>query len=168
MSLPTERDRVEAIRQILIQLYRLVDKGLPETHIRRIERESIFFLFENVGMEKLHKDRPHSKAARNILRTLPGEFKKSVTYDHTIPLATLRQKLKDATVSREAMYEFLMRFIKGVVITRAEDKRLNKLGLRKALPPEALCHDMMARYRSAGIDFESDDERMLCQNLELT
>jgi hypothetical protein len=43
---PSERDRVEAVRKILKQLYRLSDLGLEKKFLSRIERETIFFLYE--------------------------------------------------------------------------------------------------------------------------
>lgn len=166
MSLPSETERVEAIRQILIQLYNLHGAGLHSRHISRIERESIFFLYESVGQDKFHDSRPHSKAARLLRESNPASLHKLVTYEHAIPLSTLRAELMSATGSTQTMYAFLKRFIKGVIITREEDKRLNGR-LRKSLPQGAASHDMMARYREAQIEFEDPDREMLCENLEL-
>ncbi len=159
----TESERVEAIRQILIQIYGLLDAGLPAPHIGRIEREVIFFLYESVGLDKLAESRPHSAEARKIRCNPTDKLSRLVTYDHAIPLAMLREGLKKATASQEEMHAFLRRFVRGAIITREEDKRLNQ-GLRRKLPNGAASHDIMARYRAAGIIFEPTDEAMLCQD----
>jgi hypothetical protein len=150
-------DCIEAVRQILIQLYALHSKGLPAAQISRIEREAIFYLYE--GLDKYGSHQPHSAAAR--ARRSDAVFSlKDVTYDHAVPLATLRDGLREATSSLDAMREFLSRYIRGVVITREEDKKLNR-GLRRSMPKGAQAYDLMARYRAVEIAFEEDDLRRI-------
>jgi hypothetical protein len=146
--------RTEAVRQILKQLYTLLEQGFPENRIGRIERETIFFLYE--GLEKYSLDKPHSKAAREK-RSEKNFSLQEITYDHAIPLATLRSGLRRATSSPDAMREFLARYVRGVVITREEDKKLNR-GLRRSMPDGAEDDDLMARYRAANIGFLAEDE----------
>jgi len=162
--MPTEAARVEAIRQILIQLYSLHKAGLHSRHISRIERECIFFLYEFAEVGKFDNSRPHSRAAKLLKASRPAKLHTHLTYDHAIPFATLRAEMMEAVESSQKMHAFLKRFIKGVVITRVEDRRLSQ-NLRRKLPPGALSHDMMARYRAAEIAFDADDEKMLCANL---
>jgi hypothetical protein len=156
----SEADRIEAVRKILIELYRLTDAGFAANRIGRVEREAIFYLYE--GLDKYAEDKPHSSDARKLRADNGGKFPpKSITYDHAIPLASLRGELQSATKSNEAMRVCLQRFIRGVVITREEDVRLNGSGLRRRLPPGAAPHDMMARYRAVGVDFEPEDQAKL-------
>ena len=160
----TERERVEAVRQILIQLYALVDRGMLPKNITRIEREAIFFLYERHNTSKQDKSRPHSAAARRRRMAIKGRIKSKkhgITYDHAIPLATLRPHLKKATTSTEAMRRTLERFICGVLITAEEDKRLSAAGLRFRMPGKARPDDKLARYNTVGIKFGAADKRKL-------
>lgn len=158
----TERDQIEAVRQILIQIYQLHENGLAGNRIGRVEREAIFFLYE--GIDKYSLEKPHSKVARTVRRSNPGKLPpKSITYDHAIPLASLRDGLKLASKSHETMASFLRKHIRGVVIACDEDVRLNKAGLRRRLPEGAAPHDLLARYKAVGIGFEPEDEARLLE-----
>ncbi len=84
----TERQRVEAVRQILKQLYALEDRGVLPKNMTRIEREAIFFLYERHNKSKQDKSRPHSAAARRRRRAIKNRIKfksDGITYDHAIP-----------------------------------------------------------------------------------
>jgi len=155
---------VEAVRLILQQLYRLSDLGFGEGKIDRIRREAIFFLYEGGDAAKWDRARPHSLAARALREAtktkglLPLTVRKAVTYDHAIPLRCLRAGLREAAETNETMGSFLAHFVKGVVITREENEKLNKLGLRSAMPDGWDPADVMARYRVAEIGFAPVDE----------
>ena len=156
----SEQERIEAVRQILIQLYILTDKEFPDSRITRVEREAIFFIYE--GTDKYAQSKPHSADARALRkRHSQKDFRQLITCDHAIPLATLREQCKAATASHEAMANCLQRFIQIAIITREEDVRLNKLGLRRQLPTGSAVDDMFARYRAANILFEPVDEELL-------
>ena len=165
---PSEQDRVEAVREILTQLYRLADLGLKKKYLSRIERETIFFLYECHSPRKYHPDRPHSAAARARRKSLSlseaggiKSKKHGLTYDHAIPLATLREELKKATHSTDAMHRALKRFVQGVIITTDEDGRLSVKKLRLKMPKGAAPDDKLARYVEAGIAFDPKDKRLL-------
>lgn len=160
----TERQRVEAIRQILRQLYSLEQKGMHTKHITRIEREAIFFLYEHHDSKKYAETRPHSAAARKMRKTITGRIMSrshGITYDHAIPIATLRKYLKQGTASTEAMRRVLKRFVCGVVITAEEDSLLSAKQLRRKMPTGAKADDKLARYRAVGIKFDTADEELL-------
>ena len=150
----TERQRAEAVRQILLQLYSLVDAGMPKSQIRRVVREAIFFLYEGGEAAKWASDRPHSMTAREL------SLGKKI-YDHAIPLASLLCKLKKASASPESFHAFLIRYVQGVVITKEEDRRLTSAGLRSRMPSNADPDDKMARYSNVGIAFAPADEAKL-------
>jgi len=65
-AMVTELDRVEAVRQILIQLYTLVDRGMLKKHIARIEREAIFFLYEHHDLRKWDETRRIQQLRANV------------------------------------------------------------------------------------------------------
>jgi hypothetical protein len=160
----TEHERVEAVRQILIQLYALVDRGMLKKNITRIEREAIFFLYERHDTKKWDEARPHSAAARSRRRAIKGRIKSKIhgiTYDHAIPLSTLRCHLKKATVSTEAMRRTLKRFVCGVLITTEENDLLSAKHLRPRMPDRAKPDDKLARYKAVGIKFDTADEKKL-------
>lgn len=164
---PSERDRVEAVRKILKQLYQLSDLGLDKKYLSRIERETIFFLYECHSPRKYGNERPHSTAARARRKSLSGRVKSKehgLTYDHAIPLATLRAELKKATYSTDAMHRALKRFVQGVVITTDEDRLLSFKKLRRKMPDGSGHDDKFARYEAAGIAFKPSDKRLLIAN----
>jgi hypothetical protein len=101
----TELRWVEGVRKILKQLYRLADLGLTNRHLGRIERETIYFLYENPTLPKYDPKRPHSAVARARRKSIFVRRIKSkehgLTYDHAIPLATLRAELRRRPAQRK-------------------------------------------------------------------
>jgi len=159
-----EQQRIEAVTQILKQLYGL---SCPPRGINKIVRETIFFLYEGGDSCKCSFERPHFAAARALHREVLsrgerfGGRKSQVTYDHAIPWDTLGDSLREAATSYEKMRDFLNHHVQGVVILKEEDARLSKCKLRRRLPAGAQAHDMLARYQKAGIAFEPEDEAKL-------
>jgi hypothetical protein len=160
----SERRAVAAVQQILMQLYRLVDDGVPEKRIIKLCRETVFFLYEVRSLSKFDPERPHSAGARALHRDAIAARRKfssptyPIVYDHAIPLLTLRQGLRSAALgSIGELTAFLKQHIWGVVVLKEEDDRLSKAGLRGRMPAGAALDDPMARYRAVGISFEADD-----------
>ncbi len=159
-----EHEIVEAVRQILIQLYGL--RSLPPG-MNKIVRETIFFLYEGGDLDKWSFERPHSAAARALhhdarskgVRCNGKQF--PVVYDHAVPLDALSNGLREATASYEEMHDFLIQHVQGVAILTGENAKLSKRGLRNRLPAGAQTHDLLARYRTAEINFEPEDEAKL-------
>ena len=156
-----EFDRVEAVRKILAVLYELPD-GFPQSGINRIERETIFFLYENVD-HKLAARRPHSMKARLMRTPSAKSVNRFLTYDHAIPLWTLRTGLRTAVSTHDKLATFLRRYVRSAVITKEEDQLLTNGLLRSVMPKDARDDDPMARYRALGIAFGPDDERLLSE-----
>ncbi len=57
---------VEAVRQILLQLYGLSPDPFPHGRIAKVQRETIFYLYEGGVSAKWDERRPHSMAARGL------------------------------------------------------------------------------------------------------
>ena len=75
---------------------------------------------------------------------------KMLRHDHAIPRVILVNKLKSLRLNAEEVsVRDILNLAIGVVITKAEDVTLTKLGLRSALPPGD--SDPMSRYRAAKI-----------------
>ena len=124
-----EPDTVEPLRRILIQLQELVDAGLPLRRVEKIRREAVFYLYEGGQAAQWDFSRPHSAAARR-LRERSGATgphclgcRKQLTYDHAIPLVSIRAGLRNALHSAEGFRDFLARHVRGVVILREENAR---------------------------------------------
>jgi hypothetical protein len=167
----TERHRVEAVRVILKQLYTLSERGLDKKYLGRIERETIFFLYECHSPRKFALERPHSAFARAKRKSFPDNLRiksreHGLTYDHAIPLATIRAELRKGTTSTGAMHRTLKRFVQGVIITGEEDGLLSANALRLRMPDGAASDDKIARYRAVGITFRSKDKRLLTATID--
>lgn len=161
--MPDEDEVVGAICVIFRELNKLVEAGLPTIRINRICRETIFFLYEGGEASKWHFDRPHTAAARLLHREALASNQPftnrrfPITYEHAIPLTTLRAGLMEAAVSVEAMRQFLRSHIAGVVVLKSENELLSLQRLHRTMPEGANTSDKMARYRAAGIAFEAAD-----------
>jgi hypothetical protein len=150
----SRRERVEAVRQILRQFERLAARD-PQLDNGRIRRQTIFYLYERPLLDKFCKDRPHSLAARSLRKRGGRAWAKGRRYDHSIPLVTLKAKLRRACTSHANFEKALRRYIYGAVITKAEDARLQRLGLGNTMPTGRF--DCLARYRKARIKFSEQD-----------
>lgn len=152
-----------AVQVILKELYALkrID---PSASISVIERQTIFYLYEGAEKSKWDEKRPHSANARRLrigaLKSFTGK-NYPITYDHCIPLATLRDGLAESIVDENSLRQYLAKYIQGVVITKDEDGLLRKHKLSKSMPVGSDPHDMTARYRAAGIALDPEDEVLL-------
>lgn len=98
---------------------------------------------------------PVSTEAQKILAQNVGSklsrSKMGLTYEHSVPLRVLFDKMV-ATSNPEEMVQVLRKYFQCTVITKAEDKRLNGLGLRSKMPTGQ--EDVWnARYNAASIEF---------------
>lgn len=73
-------------------------------------------------------------------------------YDHAIPFRLLQKELLDLKhVAPQALADTLNRYETVVLITKAENARLNAMGLARAMPPDWDGSDPFARYTAAHI-----------------
>ena len=153
-------DRViEAVRQIMLQLYHVSPAVVPHGRVIKIQRETIFYLYEGGEAAKWDPRRPHSKAARALGGTSlkHAALQKLITYEHAIPLAVLKDDLRASAPSLDSLRDLLRSRFRGVVITREENQRLRLCGLNARMPADAEPTDLLARYRQAAIEFEAED-----------
>jgi hypothetical protein len=154
-----EFERIDAVRKILKVLYEL-PSDFPQSGINRIERETIFFSYENVD-HKLAERRPHSLRARRMRGPSAKSLNRFLTYDHAIPLRTLRAGFRAAASTHDALTAFFRRYVRSAIITKEEDQLLTNELWRSAMPKDARADDPMACYRAVGIAFEPNDEGLL-------
>lgn len=85
--------------------------------------------------------------------TESGLKNKGLVHEHLIPRKIVREMLLNLDdPSPEAVNDILGRFCVGVVVTKAEDTRLNQLGLNAEMPPNWDRKNLWARYEAAGIE----------------
>jgi hypothetical protein len=78
--------------------------------------------------------------------------KKELRHEHAVPRNLLVQRIIACSSQPDAVKETLDKFAIAVVITKAEDARLNKKGLRAKMPNDNWWeHDPYARYDECGI-----------------
>jgi hypothetical protein len=154
---PPKLELARSVCVVINELYRLVDMGLSERRIDRVRREAIFFLYEGGEAAKWDNTRPHSAGARRLIAEI-GRSKaiKQITYDHAIPLRTLWPGLKASARNPDVMLDFLERHVRGVVLLREENLRLNGV-FRSSMPLGCAADDRLARYRAVGIEFDPED-----------
>jgi hypothetical protein len=140
----------EAICAIFLAVERLHDLGLPDARGSKVRRET-HFLWELREGAKLGDARPHSLPARLCRqRGQIGEL----TYEHSIPLATVMPLLRKAAGSPSRMLELLKKCVQPVLVTKEEGRRLASVGLGLRMPASARDYDPLTRYVQAGIEIE--------------
>lgn len=76
-----------------------------------------------------------------------------LVYDHAIPFKYLQSELLQLNdVTPEALRDVLLRYETRVLITKAENARLNASGLQSTMPRTWDQTDPLARYKAAGIE----------------
>ena len=84
--------------------------------------------------------------------------RKKLMHEHVVPKRIVMEKLLGlAPATSDSVREVLDRYCIGVVVTREEDVRLTKLGLRSEMPDGWDGEDPWARYSKAGIVLSPDD-----------
>ena len=73
--------------------------------------------------------------------------------DHAIPIAVVRDEVlrRADALKADELAELLMKELGFAVISRAEDVKLNKMGVRSRQPKKAMPDDQWARYRLLGL-----------------
>ena len=81
-----------------------------------------------------------------------GSRRDGLIHEHLVPRAVVREKifgLRNPT--QQAVRRTLQTWCVGVVVTKTEDERLNKAGLRSSMPKDWDKRDKWARYKAVGI-----------------
>jgi hypothetical protein len=151
----TARERIEAVRKILRLLYRIASRDPELVENGRMQRAVLYYLFERPERDKFAADRPHSKAARRLRKRGGPAWRAGRRYDHAIPLMALKRRLQRGCDAYADMRDVLHKYVHGVVITKPENDRLNKLRLKDKMPAGAW--SPRARYQAAGIEFSKED-----------
>lgn len=87
------------------------------------------------------------------LRT--GNFK-DLRHEHVVPRSELRKMLmkKLRNLTPEEIHRILSTFCLAIIVTKEEDAKINKIGLRSKMPDDWNGENPWARYVVAGIENE--------------
>ncbi|MFC5049110.1 hypothetical protein ACFPK9_00560 [Rubritalea spongiae] len=81
-----------------------------------------------------------------------GLENKGLVHEHIVPRKIVRERLRSLDdKSPDSIYQLLEQFCIGVVVTKAEDYKLNSLGLSSKMPSNWDGSDPWARHKAAGI-----------------
>jgi hypothetical protein len=130
-------------------------KGMPTGCYTKALREPIHFLWERrIGAGPNQVSGPKECAARFRSRKAKGiPFRKGkLVYDHAIPLNYLQDKLLNLSdVAALRIKKLLKKFCIPVLITKKEDRKLDKAHYRERMPDNWNGIDFRARYDAVGI-----------------
>jgi len=151
---------------------------MPRNTARRTEEEMCSDLAIVLSNNALHDDTKRS-VLDSILwtwTTLNGKYKgcrwwspdanarylstgnfKDLRHEHVVPRREIRKILlvEHKSPTYEEIREILSTFCLAIVVTKEEDARLNRMGLRSKMPDDWDCKDRWARYKAAGIMHEA-------------
>jgi hypothetical protein len=75
-----------------------------------------------------------------------------VSYDHVVPMSIVADRLLAGETQHDAIRKVLETWVFACVITKGEDRNLERMGLRQMMPKDWDGVDLFARYKAAGIE----------------
>ena len=127
---------------------------MPASCYAKALREPIHFLWERRAGAKIRCAKFRSKAATG-LRSGKGEL----VYDHAVPFRYLQDELLSlAPVTVQAVARVLDKFGTIVLITKAENARLDAAGYGYKMPQDWDEADPLARYRALDIELTENTD----------
>ena len=90
--------------------------------------------------------------SKNALNAINSKSDTRLVKDHAVPVKIISEMLKQVNCPSEASVEkLLLSFYRLGVLTHEEDKTLNQLNLKSAMPNDWDGKNVFARYEKAGI-----------------
>jgi len=167
VSLGARRDRRDAASVLVIarhcarQLESTDGVTVRRDGAHKLIREASYYFFERPRQPapalgaKYPLDYPWSPLAwgriSGVGRRPVGGW--GLVLDHAIPIAVVRDEVlrRADALNADELAELLMKELGFAVISRAEDVKLNKMGVRSRQPKKAMPDDPWARYRLLGL-----------------
>ena len=141
-------ERLELITEAVLYAKKVRSLGMPSSCYSKAVREPIFFLWECYRKKKYQAARFVSNTGLNSM----GE-KWGVVYDHCVPYRVLQDKLLSLDSPEPlSIREVLEQYAVACLITKYEDRLLTRIGLNNKMPEPWNETDVLARYKTAGID----------------
>ncbi len=125
--------RLEFLNAFVRNLRELIRAGAHKPHVRRMLREAIFYQWERPQFSKYAPERNFSIAAWKYKDAPPAERRRLLRYDHAIPMRLVTEKLLEP---RADVVTILKDKVHACIITKEEDSKLSKAGLRQSMPKE--------------------------------
>lgn len=146
--------RLEFLNGLVWNCQKLITAGAHKPHVRRMLREAIFYQWERPQFSKYAPQRNYSVAAWKYKDALPAERRRVLRYDHAIPMRLVTEKL---LAPRADVVAILQDKVHACIITKDEDSKLSKAGLRQSMPKEWIWETgaWNARYVEAKIKLRS-------------
>lgn len=132
MSEMNEARRLKLIVEAVRYCQRVKGMGMPPSCYTKALREPVYFLWERRGGKT--KERIPQYRSQAAVGSRFGDSE--LVYDHGVPFNYLQAdllQLDDATP--EAVRNVLLRYETRILITKAENARLNASGLQSRMPP---------------------------------
>jgi len=146
--------RIELIAEAVRYCQNVRMLGMPASCYAKALREPIHFLWERRAGAKIRCAKFRSKAATG-LRSGKGEL----VYDHAVPFRYLQDELLSlAPVTEQAVARVLDKFGTIVLITKAENARLDAAGYGYKMPQDWDEADPLARYRALDIELTENTD----------
>lgn len=153
-QLMDDTKRLELITEAVRYCQKVKLLGMPANCYAKALREPVHFLWERRAGTKIRCAKYRSKAATG-LRFGKGD----IIYDHAVPFRFLQEELLALTpVTEQAVAGVLDRYGIIVLITKAENARLNAADYGRKMPKDWDGADPLARYRALGIDLTENTE----------
>ena len=141
-------ERLELITEAVLYAKKVRSLGMPSSCYSKAVREPIFFLWECYRKKKYQAARFVSNTGLNSM----GE-KWGVVYDHCVPFRVLQDKLLCLDSPEPlSIRQVLEQYAVACLITKDEDRLLTRIGLNNKMPEPWNETDVLARYKTAGID----------------
>jgi hypothetical protein len=144
-----ETKRLDLIVEAVRYCQRVKAMGMPVSSYSKALREPVHFLWERGDGRTKERCAAFRSKASVGLRFGKGDL----IYDHAVPFTYLQKELLGlAEVTRDSVRDVLMKHCVVVIVTKAENERLNQAGLGRRMPADSDSTDTLARYAALGID----------------
>lgn len=151
---PSDEQIAECICTIFAALEELHANGMRDGQASKVRREAVHFLWELREGTKLSQDRPHSVEAWSHRER---GIKDQLRYEHSVPVAVFMPILRAAAGDAIQMLAALKLYVRPVIVTEDESRRLASSGLNHSLPAGLKADDWRARYQAVGIALRGHD-----------
>jgi hypothetical protein len=134
-----------------IRQFRFADELLADGLVspggaRDMKRLAVFWASYDQGLE--------GKSGRNVRIPHGRKMTAGDGYDieHAVPMAVVVALVDETGLDPELVWHVLTTYLVTYYIPKEEHTRINRMGLRNAMPADWDLVDPLARYRAAGLD----------------
>ncbi len=153
MEQEQESQALDLIIEAINYCKKVRDLGMPKSCYAKTLREPIFFLWEKKPKISKYESSTYKSAASVAATKGP----RSLVYDHSIPFNyTLERLIGLPDVNQQTVRACLSECLITCTITKEEDERLNRAGLRHKMPDDWDGVNPLARYQAVNIQIHNN------------